>query len=72
MDRFCIKLVTSGLDKYANLSKQTHQLTMESVHYESVVFIVQAPELLINNRLCCKDLPRTNALAYIKICKLRV
>jgi hypothetical protein len=36
--RFCSKLVTFGLDKYTNLSKQKHKLTTESVDYESVMF----------------------------------
>jgi hypothetical protein len=39
MDRFHDKLVSSGLDKHVSLSKQTHYLTMEYVHYESVMLL---------------------------------
>jgi len=39
MDRFHSKLVSFGLEKHTSLSKQRPQLTKESVHYESVMFL---------------------------------
>jgi hypothetical protein len=36
-DRYSIKLVSCGLNKHASLSKQTHYLTTESIHYESIM-----------------------------------
>ncbi len=52
-NKFRSKLVSSGLDKHTSLymhtslDKQTQQLTIESVHYGCVIFIVQAPGFII-------------------------
>ncbi len=45
MDQYCSKLVSSSLDKHTSLdkqtslSKETHLLTIESVNYESEMFL---------------------------------
>ncbi len=44
MGRFRSKLVSSGLDKHASVSKQTHQLSTESVHYKFVMFLQYRPQ----------------------------
>jgi hypothetical protein len=38
MGRLHSKLVSSGFEKHTSLYKQTHYLTMESLHYKSVKF----------------------------------
>ncbi len=42
---FRSKLASSGLNKHTSLSKLTHQLTMESLHYEYVMFLKYRPQV---------------------------
>ncbi len=62
MNRFRSKLVTFGLDKYTNLNKQAHLLTMESVDYKSVLFYGTGR----------RELEQTSTLAYYEVRRLRI
>jgi hypothetical protein len=49
MGRFCSKLVSLSLDKQDSWSKQTLKLILESLPYESVMFLIVNAHVLPNH-----------------------